>query len=287
MNSNLDRKLTTILCADVSGYSRLMDEDEGKTLNHLKSTRDIFRDFIGQYGGRIVNMTGDGLVGEFSSVVKAVQCAVEIQNKINKDNQPLPPSDRMLYRIGINLGDVIIEGDDIFGEGVNVAARLEAMAPVGGICISGSVFEQIKNKLPRNFEFLGNKEVKNISDPIPVYSLSLRESPNPGQGRQQDAPSTPDNQTQGTDEDEQISVYVKRQEAFHRRVMTFGSIILFLFIINMVTSSNYWWFLWPAAAFSFILLMEAVRIYGNNPRPYGREARKTKRLKSRRKNPES
>ena len=283
MNSNLDRKLTTILCADVSGYSRLMNEDEGRTLDRLKSTRDIFRDFIGQYGGRIVNMTGDGLVGEFSSVVKAVQCAVEVQNKINKDNQSLPSSDRMLYRIGINLGDVIIEGDDIFGEGVNVAARLEALAPVGGVCISGSVFEQIKNKLPRNFEFLGNKEVKNIAEPIPVYSLSLTENPNRSQGRQQDAPFPPSPQTQATGEDERIRVQVKREEAFYRRAMTFGAIVLFLFIINMVTSSKYWWFLWPAAAFSFTLLMEAIRTFGNGPWAHSREARRIERRKSRNK----
>jgi adenylate cyclase len=281
MNSNLDRKLTTILCADVSGYSRLMNEDEGKTLDHLKSTRDIFRDFIGQYGGRIVNMTGDGLVCEFSSVVKAVQCAVEVQNKINKNNNPLPPSDRMLYRIGINLGDVIIEGDDIFGDGVNVAARLEAMAPVGGICISGSVFEQIKNKLPRNFEFLGNKEVKNIAEPIAIYSLSLTENPTPSRGGQQATPSAPDRQTQETGEDEQIRAYVKRQDTFYRRAMSFGAIILFLFIINMVTSSDYWWFLWPAAPFAFILLMEAIRIFGKGPRAHSRKERRIERRKSR------
>jgi adenylate cyclase len=286
MNVELDRKLTTILCADVSGYSRLMNDDEGKTLERLKITREIFREIIARYGGRIVNMTGDGLVSEFSSVVKAVQCAVEVQNKINKDNAPLPADDQMLYRIGINLGDVIIEGDDIFGDGVNVAARLEAMAPVGGICISGSVFEQVKNKLPREFKFLGNREVKNIAEPVAVYSLTLSEPP----GKQPQPSSHPiplfedhakDSREEDAEEDKRIRAYVKKQAGFYRRAMTFGTIILCLFIINMATSANYWWFLWPMASFLVILALDAVRLFGLGDRTDEWEKRKIAKLKSR------
>ncbi|MDF2365973.1 adenylate/guanylate cyclase domain-containing protein [Sneathiella sp.] len=285
MNAELDRKLTTILCADVAGYSRLMNDDEGKTLDRLKITREIFREVIDRHGGRIVNMTGDGLVSEFSSVVKAVQCAVEVQNKINKDNVSLPADDQMLYRIGINLGDVIIEGDDIFGDGVNVAARLEAMAPVGGICISGSVFDQVKNKLPRDFKFLGRKGVKNIAEPVAVYSLSLSETP----GKQPHSSShhipLSDEKIQDTEndteEDKRIRAYVKRQAGFYRRALTFGTIIFFLFIINITTSPDYWWFLWPAGPFLFVLIMDAVRIFGVGHRAEDWEKRKIAKIKSR------
>ncbi|MZR30150.1 adenylate/guanylate cyclase domain-containing protein [Sneathiella litorea] len=287
MNVELDRKLTTILCADVSGYSRLMSDDEGKTLQRLKITREIFRENIARYGGRIVNMTGDGLVSEFSSVVKAVQCAVEVQNKINKDNAPLATDDQMLYRIGINLGDVIIEGDDIFGDGVNVAARLEAMAPVGGICISGSVFEQVKNKLPRAFKFLGDKNVKNIAEPVAVYSLSLSEDP--GRKSQTSHHHIPSSEgkvkepEEVEEEDKRIRAYVKRQAAFYRRALSFGTIILFLFIINMSTSPDYWWFLWPTGPFLFMLIMDAVRIFGVGHKAEDWEKRKIAEIKSHRK----
>ena len=286
MNDELDRKLTTILCADVAGYSRLMNNDEGKTLDRLKATREIFREVIERHGGRIVNMTGDGLVSEFSSVVKAVQCAVEVQNKINKDSTALPADDRMLYRIGINLGDVIIEGDDIFGDGVNVAARLESMAPVGGICISGSVFEHVKNKLPRDFKFLGNREVKNIAEPVAVYSLTLSEGPrkqrhsSPSPHIPQSEPASTDPE-EDTEEDKRIRAYVKRQAGFYRRALTFGTIIFFLFIINLSTSPDYWWFLWPAGPFLFILIMDAVRIFGVGHRAEDWEKRKIAEIKAR------
>ncbi|WP_373086160.1 adenylate/guanylate cyclase domain-containing protein [Sneathiella sp.] len=284
MNSEVDRKLTAILCADVCGYSRLMNNDEDDTLTRLKITRDIFRGFIDQYGGRIVNMTGDGLVGEFASVVKAVQCAVEVQNKINADNADLPTAYKMLYRIGINLGDVIIEGDDIFGEGVNVAARMEALAPAGGICISGIVFDQVKNKLPRHFEFLGNKTVKNIAQPIPVYSLALTESPEvfPAEAESHVPNVNPSGKVaKDHDDDARIRRYVRRQAGFYRRAITFGTIILFLFIINALSSSSNWWVLWPAASFACLLLVDAIRIFAVNNRTREWEERKISQLKSR------
>jgi len=281
MTSRQDRKLTTILCADVAGYSRLMSADESGTLERLKATRDIFQGFLEQYGGRIVNMTGDGIVADFGSVVNAVQCSVEFQNKINEENEDIPTDDRMLYRVGLNLGDVIIEGEDIFGEGVNVAARLETLSPVGGICISGTVFDQVKNKLPRSFDFLGNKTVKNIADPVPVYSLSLMEN-----GITSSVPphETAANNTTDEDIDAQIRAQVKRQASFYRQAMTFGSIIVFLFIINMWTSADYWWFLWPAMGFALILGMRAIRIFGKGPNMEEWEKRKFDELKARERN---
>ncbi|WP_339633575.1 adenylate/guanylate cyclase domain-containing protein [uncultured Sneathiella sp.] len=281
MNSRTERKLTTILCADVAGYSRLMNKNEGETLDRLKATREIFSNFIAQYGGRIVNMTGDGLVCDFTSVVNAVQCAVEVQNKINEDNVSLSPADQMLYRIGINLGDVLIEGDDIFGEGVNVAARLESMAPVGGICISGSVFEQVKNKLPKQFKFLGNKAVKNIAEPVPVYSLMLTEMPNVHMEIPASRPDSTDTSQEETEDDRKIRAYVKRQAAFYRRATAFGAITLLLFIINMATSPDYWWFLWPAAGFTISLLMEGIRVFTGIHHGKEWQERKITELKSR------
>ncbi|MAZ02657.1 MAG: adenylate cyclase [Sneathiella sp.] len=287
MNSGTDRKLTTILCADVAGYSRLMNKNEGETLSRLKATREIFSDFIIRYNGRTVNMTGDGLVCEFPSVVNAVQCAVEVQNKINEDNLSLLPADRMLYRIGINLGDVLIEGDDIFGEGVNVAARLEALAPVGGICISGSVFDQVKNKLPKHFEFLGNKTVKNIADPVPVYSLVLAEMSDVYTDASASRLNSENAPKEETEDDRKIRAYVKRQAAFYRRATAFGAITLMLFFINMATSPDYWWFLWPAAGFVVSLIIQGIMIF-KGPR-HGKEweERKINELKARRHKPHS
>lgn len=278
MKTEQDRKLTTILCADVVGYSRLMSEDEEKTLSRLKQTREIFKQFIDTYSGRIVNMTGDGLVADFSSAVKAMQCAIEVQNKLNADNINLSLSDKMPYRIGLNLGDVIIDGDDIFGEGVNVAARLEAMAPVGGICISGPLFDQVKNKFPMAFDFLGNKTVKNIAEPVAVYSLSLNE-PAEGQNPTSTAPANEDGSSTVDDEDKRLRKMVKKQAAFYRLAMIYGSITVFLFVINAVTSSGYWWFFWAAGPMALVLAIRAISVFGKGPVGEDWEERKISELK--------
>ncbi|MCR9213132.1 MAG: adenylate/guanylate cyclase domain-containing protein [Proteobacteria bacterium] len=276
-----DRKLTTILCADVVGYSRLMSHNETETLRQLKQTREVFRAFIEQYGGRIINMAGDGLIADFSSVVNAVHCAIETQNKINDDSKAIQDDTKMLYRIGLNLGDVIIEGDDIFGEGVNVAARLEAMAPTGGICISGTVFDQVKNKLPQSMEFLGEKTVKNISEPIPVYSIALTNSPDESRSGQASSETTAQNVEDA--EDERIRKQVQKESAFYRLVMTFGAISVFLFIINMATSSGYWWFLWPTGSFALMLALRAIPIFWKGSNLGEWEERKVSELKAKKK----
>lgn len=283
MKPEQDRKLTTILCADVAGYSRLMNADEEKTLERLKETREVFRGLIEASNGRIVNMTGDGLVADFSSAVKAMQCAIEIQNKLNKENAELPESDQMAYRIGLNLGDVIIEGDDIFGEGVNVAARLEAMAPVGGICISGPLFDQVKNRFPLAFNFLGNKTVKNIADPVAVYSLSLNESSD--SQPQSKAPEYSEiKNTAVDDEDKRLRRMVKKQASFYRLAMIYGSITIFLFVINAVTSSNYWWFFWAAGPMALVLAIRAISVFGKGPVGRDWEERKFSELKEKGRN---
>jgi len=174
------RKLTAILSADVKGYSRLMGEDEEWTLRTLNTYKEVMRSLIQQYRGRVVNAPGDNVLAEFASVVDAVQCAVEIQQVLRARNALLPENRRMEFRIGINLGDVIEEGDSIYGDGVNIAARLEGLADAGGICISESAYQQIENKLPLRYEYLGEHEVKNIAKPVRVYRAEI-ESGEPSQ----------------------------------------------------------------------------------------------------------
>lgn len=165
------RKLTAILGADVKGYSRLMDDDEEATLRTLTSHRTAFKNLVEEYRGRVVSTPGDYVLAEFSSVVDSVNCAVEIQRELAERNAELPDNRKMEFRIGINLGDVIEEDGQIYGDGVNIAARMEPLADAGGICISGRVYDQVVNKLGLEYEYLGEHEVKNISTPIRVYKV--------------------------------------------------------------------------------------------------------------------
>jgi adenylate cyclase len=167
------RKLTAILSADVAGYSRLMQDDEGKTVTTLESYKQAFFDLIKQHRGRVVDSPGDNLLAEFGSVVDAVQCAVAVQKEFDLRNAQLPENRRMWFRIGVNLGDVIEEGNRIYGDGVNIAARLEALAQPGGICISKTAFDHIESKLPFGYEFLGEQTVKNIAKPVGAYRVVL------------------------------------------------------------------------------------------------------------------
>ena len=168
------RKLTAILSADVEGYGRLMGEDEDATIRTLTSYRELMSLLIQKQRGRVVDSPGDNLLAEFLSVVDAVQCAMEIQQVLKARNAELPENRRMEFRIGVNLGDVIEEEGRIYGDGVNIAARVEKLADPGGICISGSAHEQIENKLPLSYAYLGKHTVKNIRKPIRVY-LALTE----------------------------------------------------------------------------------------------------------------
>jgi len=165
------RKLTAILSADVKGYSRLMGEDEEATVRTITAHRKVITSVIEKYRGRVVDSPGDNLLAEFVSVVDAVQSAVEIQEVIRAKNAELPEERRMEFRIGINLGDVIQEGERIYGDGVNIAARVEGLAEPGGICISGSAYEQIENKLALGYDYIGEHTVKNIVKPIRVYRV--------------------------------------------------------------------------------------------------------------------
>jgi class 3 adenylate cyclase len=170
-SDGINRKLTTIFEADVVGYSRLMADDEETTLATLRTYREFIDSQISKHGGRIFNTAGDAVLAEFGSAVEAVRCAISIQEDLRVRNSELPEARQMWFRIGINVGDVMIEKNDLFGDAVNVAARLETLAEKGGICISGSTFDQVKNKLSIAFNDIGPQNVKNIPFPVPAYQL--------------------------------------------------------------------------------------------------------------------
>ncbi len=167
------RKLTAILSADVKGYSRLMGEDEKGTVRTLNAYKEVMASLIQQHRGRVVDAPGDNVLAEFASVVDAVECAVEIQKELNTRNAELPESRRMEFRIGVNLGDVIEDGEQILGDGVNIAARLESLSEPGGVCISGTAYDQVKNKVTLGYEYHGKQTVKNISEPVRVYRVLM------------------------------------------------------------------------------------------------------------------
>ena len=172
-HEHVERKLAAILAADVVGYSRLMGADEVGTLRALKTLRkDHLDPTIAAYGGHIVKTTGDGLLVDFASVVDAVACAVAIQRKMLERNATISEDKRFVLRIGINVGDIIVDGKDIFGDGVNIAARLESICEPGGLCISEIARDQVRDKLPLTFTDLGEQQVKNIARPVRVFGLA-------------------------------------------------------------------------------------------------------------------
>jgi adenylate cyclase len=170
-SQDFKRTLKGILSADVAGYSRLMGEDEAATINTLEAYKELISLLIKQHRGRIIDSPGDNLLADFSSVVDAVACAVEIQKELKSRNADLPENRRMTFRIGINLGDVIEKGERIYGDGVNIAARIENLAEESGICISASAYEQVEHKLPLKYQDMGNHKVKNVARPIHIYKV--------------------------------------------------------------------------------------------------------------------
>ena len=179
----MTRRLAAILSADVAGYSRLMGEDEEATVRTVTAYRDVIAALVQQHRGRVVDAPGDNVLAEFASVLDAVQCAVAIQRELNARNAALPLPRRMQFRLGINLGDVIPDGERIYGDGVNIAARLEGLAEAGGICISGTVYDQVATKLPLTYKFLGQQTVKNIARPVRAYRVQDASGPADRKGR--------------------------------------------------------------------------------------------------------
>lgn len=256
--TRLPRKLTTIFCADVQGYSTMVEQDEVGTVLRLKSCREAMVAEIERNHGRVINTWGDGLLAEFSSPVEAVFCAIDVQRQMqarNAEERTMPP---MRFRIGINLGDVMVDGNDIYGEGVNVAARLESLAEPGGICISGTVFEQVRKKLDIGFDFIGTPEIKNIAEPVPAYRVLLDSSAPNQRSHAADIssrePASPDAQAADT-----------ALARWHRRAWRLGAVLIMLIVINLITSPGTFWFVWPMLGMGLALALSF---------PFGRHSRR-------------
>jgi len=240
-----------------------MGADATATFETLKAYLEAIGGFVGRHRGRVVSTAGDGLLAEFDSVVEAVQCAAEIQQELNARNAEVARTRRMAFRIGINLGDVIVENEDIYGEGVNVAARLQSLAEPGGICISGTVFDQVRNKLSLGYDFLGVQTVKNLSDPVPTYRVLL--------SREAETATSPPRAAAGsTDRGQAV-------RAFCRRASRVAVILGALLIVNLITDPGDLWVVWPALALGTILALSALRTFGEDrPRSTGRANRSHK-----------
>ncbi|MFO1075382.1 MAG: adenylate/guanylate cyclase domain-containing protein [Geminicoccaceae bacterium] len=231
MAQRIERKLTTVLCADVAGYSRLMDQDEVGTLARLKQHRAALAGLIGRHGGRVVNTWGDGLIADFPSVVEAVQCAVEAQQELGARNGGLSAEERLEFRIGINLGDVMVEGEDLYGEGVNIAARLQALAEPGGVMISGTVHDLVRGKLAVRFDALGPQQVKNLAEPVPAFRVTTGPA-TAGRAMERKAKAPPAGPAGGW-------------TPLQLRAARYAMIGLFLLAVNLIASPHSLWFYWP------------------------------------------
>jgi adenylate cyclase len=252
MEPTSERRLAAILAADVHGYSRLMERDEAGTLALLKACREAMAGHIVRHRGRVVGAAGDSLLAEFASVVNAVECAVRIQRDMAERNAALPEERRMRFRIGINVGDVVVEGDDLFGEGVNIAARLQALAEPGGILISGTVFDQVRNKLALGFDYLGPQAVKNISDAVPAWRVLLGEDAgSAGERATRTAASHFERAPGEAPPRPKIYSRLKRSAAIA------AVFIAAMLAINMLASPDRLWFQWPTLGILVVLGLRA------------------------------
>jgi class 3 adenylate cyclase len=260
---NLRRRLAAIMSADVKDYSRLMRENEAATVQTLKSYKETMAMLVTQYHGRVVDSPGDNMLAEFASVVDAVQSAVAIQKDLKLHNARLEEGRRMEFRIGINLGDIIADGDRIYGDGVNIAARLEGLAEPGGICISRTAYDQIEDKLPFGYEYLGEKSVKNIGRPVPAYKVLLEPEESKGFVREDREPD----RTEAAEPAEDVPAqevserYDRRKAGFWGHLRVFIGVIGFLFVIDLITGDG-WWFYWPALPWGLGLFFHWSSAYG-------------------------
>jgi adenylate cyclase len=260
-DEKVKRRLTTVLCADVYGYSRLMGADEAATLATLRRHRTAIAGLVERHDGRIVNTWGDAVIAEFASVVEAVQCAVEIQQEISSQDLDPPRPDRMQFRIGINLGDVMVDGSDIYGDGVNVAARLQELAEPGGVVISSSVYDQVHNKLSLGFDCLGERQMKNVA-PVTTYRVTT--------GSEAAGRSFPVNGTGAAAEPGARGIGDRYEPPTWMRPVSDWladlprpmkaalTISAFLILINAFTGMHRIWFHWPVAALLSLAILRTV-----------------------------
>lgn len=242
MRAKVERTLTSILCADADGYSRLMGRDEVGTLETLKRHRAALANLVERHHGRVVNTWGDGIIAAFPSVVEAVQCAVEAQQELAVRNGELEPDRRLLFRIGINLGDVMVDGDDLYGDGVNVAARLQSLAEPGGIVISGTVYDHVRNKLSVGFDFAGPQKVKNIDEPVAAYRVRLTGDAAPGPWRRRRWPAGDG-----------------RPTPVRRVWLVALTWIAFLGLLDLFTGSHVMWFHYPSLVIVLVAVLWTLR----------------------------
>jgi len=268
MTDKVKRRLTTVLCADVHGYSRLMEADEAGTLAELRRHRTAMTRLVERHDGRIVNTWGDAVIAEFASVVEAVQCAIETQQEISAEEAAPSPAGPMRFRIGINLGDVMVDGADIYGDGVNIAARLQELAEPGGIVISGPVYDQVRNKLSVGFDCLGLQPMKNVA-PVTSYRVAMidgdsaRVSSPVGESPTRPGTAPPAEQAAaGLRGEHQRPAWMRfLREGFAnlpRPIAAALTIAGFLVLINLFTSPHRIWFHWPVTALLFIAIMRTV-----------------------------
>ena len=236
-----------------------MEADEAGTLETLRRYRDAMATLVERHDGRVVNTWGDAVIAEFASVVEAVQCAVETQQEISGYNGALPEQRRMRFRIGVHLGDVMVEGDDVYGDGVNIAARLQELAEPGGILISGPVYDQVHTKLTIGFDCLGQQQLKNIADPVTGYRvLQVGEAPRPFSSRpdvQGELPSPPGPARQGHG----LAAVWEWYRGLPHSSAVLIAIAVFLFLINVYSGLNHLWFQWPATPLLLVAFLRALR----------------------------
>jgi adenylate cyclase len=268
-DDKVKRRLTTILCADVHGYSRLMGADEEGTLGTLRRYRTAIAGLVERHDGRIVNTWGDAVIAEFASVVEAVQCAVEIQQEISSQSSDPPHAHQMRFRIGVNLGDVMVDGSDIFGDGVNIAARLQELAEPGGVVVSASVYDQVHNKLSLGFDCLGPKQMKNVA-PVTSYrvtmggravgrhSFSIDESSTPQAIAVAAAEAGAQRIRDRYEPSTRMTSISDRLANLPRPLVAIVIVSGFLILINVFTGPHRIWFHWPVAALVFIGILRTV-----------------------------
>ena len=257
MTDKVKRRLTTVLCADVHGYSHLMEADEAGTLGTLHRYRAAMAGLVERHDGRIVNTWGDAVIAEFASVVEAVQCAAEIQQEISSQDSDRPNADRMRFRIGINLGDVLVDGSDIYGDGVNIAARLQELAEPGGVVISGSVYDQVHNKLSLGFDCLGRQQMKNIAAPVMSYRVTSGGTTPQADTVAAAGPGAPS--LRDTDGLSGWMPSVSDWLANLPRSIAVPLVVAgFLVLINVFSGLHNVWSRWPVAAVLFIVVLRTV-----------------------------
>ena len=256
----MKRKLTTILFADAQGYSALMATDEAATLERLNRYRAIMASLFERHEGRQVNTWGDAVIAEFVSVVEAVRCAVEIQDSLSAENAGLPKPKQMWFRIGINLGDVMVDNDNLYGDGVNVAQRLEALAEPGGIMVSGTVHSLAHKQLSLAFDFAGEQEIKNSDDRVPSYRVRMAGRNTPEQAFEaraersgETATPTPSHFARTASGLEAVWAWLSHQP---KRVRFAAGMIAFFFVVNVITDGlGNPWFIYPSAPFALFMFL--------------------------------